>query len=202
VECKDDGKFSTLKQCVPKICGELTHGDFENANFKDEGEVHYPMSTEITCMDGYTTDATSEGNKTFTVSCLSSGEFEKYDPKACKPVVCGTPPPAPNATTSETKVMVFGESFEYTCNVGFTTGGEQSSPTTYHIECLGNGGFSSPTPDMICRNVNDCEGHTCGPFGTCVDEIGPAPAYTCACQYGYVIKDDGNGEKHCGNKDD
>jgi hypothetical protein len=73
---------------------------------------------------------------------------------------------------------------------------------TYDVECLGNGGFSSPTPEMICKNVNDCEGHTCGPYGVCVDLIGPAPAYTCNCQYGYIIKDDGDGEKHCGNKDD
>jgi hypothetical protein len=202
-ECKADGTFSTLKQCVPKICGELTDGDFENANFKDEGEIHYPMSTEISCLDGYTTDATADGNKTFSVACLASGEFEKYDPKTCKPVVCGLPPSAPNATTKDNKMtMVFGDHVEYKCDVGFTTGGEQNAPMTYDVECLGNGGFSSPTPEMICKNVNDCEGHTCGPYGVCVDLIGPAPAYTCNCQYGYIIKDDGDGEKHCGNKDD
>jgi hypothetical protein len=203
VECKADGSFSTMKQCLPKICGELTPGDFENAVFKNEGEIHYPMATEITCKDGYTTDATADGNKTFTVSCLASGDFEKFDPKACKNVKCGTPPPAPNSSVKDGKMtMVFGDIVEYSCLVGFTVGGEQGAPMTYDVECQGNGGFSSPSPDMICKNVNDCEGHTCGPFGTCVDLIGPAPAYTCDCQYGYIIKTDANGEKHCGEKDE
>jgi hypothetical protein len=203
VECQEDGNFTGMKQCVPKVCGELKASDFENTNFKDEGEIHYPMSTEVTCLDGYTTDGAADGNKTFSVECLSSGEFETFDPKMCKPVSCGKPPEAPNATVISAKGdMVFHDHVTYKCDVGFTTGGEQDSPMTYDVACLGNGGFSSPTPDMICRNVNDCEGHTCGPFGTCVDLIGPAPAYTCNCQYGYIIKQDGDGEKHCGNKDD
>jgi len=204
VECQDDGKFTELKQCMAKNCGALKSSDFENSNtdFVAVGEVIYPMSAEISCMDGYTTDGNSDGNKTFTVGCLASGEFEKLPVDMCKPVSCGKPLSAPNATTGQTLPMAFGNHVTYKCLVGFTTGGEHGSPMTYDVECLGNGGFSSPTPDMLCRNVNDCEGHTCGPFGVCVDEIGPAPAYTCDCQFGYIIKQDGDGEKHCGNKDD
>jgi hypothetical protein len=98
--------------------------------------------------------------------------------------------------------IVFGQKVSYKCDVGFSVGGEQGAPTSYDVECLSSGGFTSPSPDLECINVNDCEGHTCGPFGTCVDLIGPAPAYTCDCQYGYIIKEDGDGEKHCGQKDE
>jgi len=55
---------------------------------------------------------------------------------------------------------------------------------------------------MLCKNVNDCEGHTCGPKGVCIDLIGKAPAYTCQCEPGYEMQIDENGEKHCGNIDD
>jgi hypothetical protein len=275
--CKDDGNYSKLEQCLPKVCGEFTADTFRWGYFQDEGEIVYPTSTEITCYDGFTIDGQPAGNNSFTVSCLASGDFEKYDAHMCKPIVCGMPPVVGNTTaikitggevasggspespgevigtsgdpctpcynslhtgicvtfpdtdnycygpdgngycqdggpdgdfpitTCKPKVtkhvMVYGDHVTYQCDVGFTVGGEQGAPMTYEVGC-GSSGFSTPTPDMLCRNVNDCEGHTCGPKGTCVDLIGPAPAYTCNCDYGYVIKEDADGEKHCGNKDD
>jgi hypothetical protein len=90
----------------------------------------------------------------------------------------------------------------YKCNPGFTTGGEFNAPTTYKVECLPNGELSAPSDEMLCRNVNDCEQHTCGPKGECIDLVGPAPAYTCECDFGFEIQTSSNGEKRCGNKDD
>jgi len=90
----------------------------------------------------------------------------------------------------------------YKCHDGFTTGGEYDAPTEYKVECLPSGELSFPSLDMQCRNVDDCEQHTCGKKGTCIDLVGPAPAYTCDCEHGYEIQTKDNGEKHCGNIDD
>merc|ERR1719183_2500591 len=90
----------------------------------------------------------------------------------------------------------------YQCNEGFTTGGEFDAPTTFHVECLPTGELSAPTADQQCRNVDDCEQHTCGKKGQCIDLVGKAPAYTCKCDHGYEIQTSKNGEKHCGNVDD
>jgi hypothetical protein len=96
----------------------------------------------------------------------------------------------------------FEEKAVYQCMEGFTAGGEWGAPMTYDLECLANGHLNGPTPDQLCRNVDDCGQHTCGSKGTCIDLVGPAPAYTCKCEFGYEIQVSDNGEKHCGNKDD
>jgi len=96
----------------------------------------------------------------------------------------------------------YEEKAVYQCKPGFTTGGEFNAPTTFNVECLPTGELSAPQADSQCRNVDDCEQHTCGPKGQCVDLVGPAPAYTCNCDFGFEIQVAANGEKRCGNKDD
>jgi hypothetical protein len=203
VECQANGKFTETKVCKAKVCGALPKDNVKFGAPKDEGDIHFPQSTEIICKDGYTVDGRSDGNKSYSVSCLETGEFSKYDPEKCEPVDCGVPHDMQHAKIlSNKEKKTFGQQVEYECLVGFTTGGEHEAPTKYHVECLASGGFSKPTDDMLCRNVNDCEGHTCGKRGTCVDLIGPAPAYTCNCSAGFEIHTEDNGEKVCGNIDD
>jgi len=96
----------------------------------------------------------------------------------------------------------YEEKAVYKCDEGFTTGGEWDAPTEFRYECLPSGELSGPSPENQCRNVNDCERHTCGKKGVCVDLVGPAPAYTCQCDHGYEIQTAANGEKFCGNVDD
>jgi len=67
--------------------------------------------------------------------------------------------------------------------------------TEFEVTCLADGSFSTP---IICTNVDDCIGHTCGPFGTCVDGQND---YSCSCSEGYEETQEG-GEKMCGNIDD
>jgi hypothetical protein len=204
VECQEDGKLTKVKQCLPKACGKPLPEKVLYASTQDEGLVRYPMNTEVVCQDGYTVDGDATGNKTFVVTCLSSGEFEDFDPKQCKPVVCGEPPELANATFVKMKSHIahraslnYGERAVYECKTGFTTGGEWDAPTGFEVACLASGQFSAPANNMQCRNVNDCEGHTCGPKGTCVDLIGAPPAYTCQCEAGYHIEIV-DGEKVCG----
>jgi hypothetical protein len=325
VECQDDGKLTKTEQCLPKVCGE-PHVDLNVlfASTKDEGEISYPMSTEIICRDGYTVGGDPAGETTFLVKCLANGDFESFDERKCQPVMCGAPPSMKNATLTQIKTPtpakagltrnVFyvsignalpdiskkaphvtdvvaninqgttsdllpgldhqenfvqrfsgaltlkrggkyafqlqsddgsvlyingkeivnhdglhgftakdgaveleegpqaltvdhfqkaggagivlrwkgpdaGETWQvvpqsalqtkggnlnyeekavYECLPGFTTGGEFDAPTRFNVECLPSGQLSAPAADMQCRNVNDCEQHTCGPKGQCI----------------------------------
>jgi hypothetical protein len=214
VECHEDGKNSKVRSCLPKICGEPpTDINVRHASTANEGTISYPRITEVTCEDGYTIGGDKGGNTSFIVSCKESGHFQRYDPRECEPVRCGEPPIAKNATLQKvlslyskkkpgSKILNYGERAVYECLPGFTTGGEPNAPTDFSLECLPSGEFSAPPLDMQCRNVNDCEENTCGPKGMCVDLIGPAPAYTCDCDYGFELMTRKNGDKHCGNTDD
>jgi len=210
--CDKTGKFSKTEQCLPKECGQPT--DYVNVLYsstKDEGIIRYPMNTEVICRDGYTVGGDPTGEPTFTVRCTSAGVFAKYDERKCEPVRCGPVPAMDNATLSKIKTpdssrpggnINYEEKAVYKCDAGFTTGGEYNAPTIFNVECLPSGQMSAPTPNNQCRNVNDCEQHTCGPKGRCIDLIGAAPAYTCECDFGFEIQTNDAGEKHCGNKDD
>jgi hypothetical protein len=365
VDCSETGELSRMKQCVPKICGKPSELHVLFASTKDEGNVRYPMDTEVMCRDGYTVGGDPGGASTFTVSCLAEGEFERYDERECEAVRCGAPPVLPNASLAKlitpepakagwtrdifdlrgkkwknykkvpdlrrkapivtdvvpsinfplagggtkgigytyTKKFAarisgavqvktagkyrfflksqdgsilyindkkvvdndgihkfeeakskeieleegpiavrveyfyatggksrlklrwkgpginkdfipksavktkggninYEEKAVYQCDEGFTTGGEYNAPTKFNVECLPSGELSAPNPEMQCRNVNDCEQHTCGAKGTCIDLVGKAPAYTCDCEHGYEIRESPNGEKHCGDIDD
>jgi hypothetical protein len=214
VKCHEDGSLDPLPSCLPKVCGEppkRIHSLYATA--PDEGKVAYPRMTEVTCRDGFTVDGSPGGNTSFAVTCLSAGKFDMYDKTECQPVRCGPLPAMPNATLvkvrsphirelSEVNKMNYEEKSVFKCLPGFSTGGEPSAPKTFVVECLPSGELSAPAPDMQCRNINDCERHTCGPKGTCVDLVGPSPAYTCLCEPGFEIQTNANGEKHCGNTDD
>jgi len=56
---------------------------------------------------------------------------------------------------------------------------------------------------LSCLPINDCVGHTCGPFGVCIDQH---MNYTCDCLDGYDIQHvenaEGSHEIVCGNVDD
>jgi len=103
VECQEDGTLTQVQQCLPKACGKPLPEQVLYASTKDEGVVRYPMNTEVICKDGYSVGGDPNGNKTFVVTCASSGDFEKYDPKTCLPVVCGKPPSLANATFQKLK---------------------------------------------------------------------------------------------------
>lgn len=212
VKCHADGSLDKVKMCLPKVCG--VPGKYINAlhsTTADEGSVAYPRQTQVTCRDGYTVGGKPWGNTSFNVACLSTGFFDEYDKKSCDPVVCGPPPTMANATldyvwspheSKDVENLNFEEKAFYKCAPGFSTGGEPNAPTSFKVECLPSGELSAPSADMQCRNINDCEQHTCGPKGKCVDLIGPSPAYTCECEFGFELQTKANGEKHCGNTDD
>jgi len=214
VKCHQDGSLDALGACLPNVCGEPpARINALYATESDEGEVSYPRVTEVACRDGYTVDGSPDGNMSFTVACTAMGKFETYQYTECQPVRCGPPPEMPNATLervsspaymhrADREFLNYVEKAFFQCLPGFSTGGEPSASKEFVVECLPSGELSAPTVDMQCRNVNDCEQYTCGPKGTCVDLIGPSPAYTCMCEHGFEMQTKANGEKHCGNTDD
>jgi hypothetical protein len=214
VKCHKDGSLDKTVPCLPKVCGQPhKHIHALHSSTKDEGKVAYPRLTEITCRDGYTIGGNSTGDTSFMVKCQESGDFDEYDNMECDPVRCGKLPELPNATLDRVSSphhddqldkhnLNFEEVAHYKCAIGFSTGGEPSAPKSFKVECLPNGHFSVPSPDMQCRNINDCEKHTCGPEGVCIDLIGESPAYTCNCSFGHELVVKPNGEKSCGETDE
>jgi Notch-like protein len=68
--------------------------------------------------------------------------------------------------------------------------------TTFDVRCQRNGLFSALS---TCRNIDDCEGHSCGSNGRCIDGIND---YSCNCEDGFEEVVSESGEKMCGNIDD
>jgi len=211
--CGASGKFSKLETCNPKICGHPPKKiSVLFASVPDMGKIHFPQIAEITCRDGYTVGGDPKGKSTFSIKCEANGKFERYDPRECDPVRCGKIPQMANASlikvvdtatgkTVQADALVFGLRSSYKCAAGFRAGGEHGAPDEIKVECSQHGGFSLPSPELQCRNVNDCDRHTCGPKGKCIDLIGASPAYTCKCDFGFELRTRKNGEKFCGNVD-
>jgi hypothetical protein len=213
--CGEHGHFevTAVHACHAVVCGVPSLDVHVLHASAPEKEISYPQAAEVVCRDGYTLKGDPHGASSFTIGCMADGEFEAYDAHACQAVKCGPVPPMANATlrfvkSLETSQVVTSTSFDfnmmavYDCLPGFTVGGSFDASTEVHASCQDNGQYSFPKKSMTCLNVNDCAFHTCGPFGQCVDEIGPSPAYTCNCDPGYAITTQGSGEKHCGNIND
>jgi len=121
---------------------------------------------------------------------------------ACVPVTCsyGNIQHGPQATiVGAERDFTFGESATLRCNAGWEIalqGGPAATSTTeFDVTCLATGQFSS---SLYCQNIDDCDGHTCGSRGVCVDGL---EDYSCNCQDGFEQSVVG-GEKVCGNIDD
>jgi len=68
----------------------------------------------------------------------------------------------------------------------------------FSVECTATGLVGMAK----CHDVDDCVFSTCGDHGKCVDEVGPAPAFTCKCDEGFELKKSKNGEKYCADIQD
>jgi hypothetical protein len=213
-KCQANGKLdAVIKPCKAKVCGHAPSLiNVLHATVHDIGHVTYPNVVKITCRDGFTKDGVKGGPSDFVIKCGANGEFDSHAHFKCAPVQCGKLPSMANATLRkildstgkavQSGVLAYSQKAIYDCKPGFTAGGGFKSIQEVHAECSSAGQFSLPQPDLICRNVNDCAKHTCGAKGKCIDLIGPSPAYTCECQFGFELRTKEDGEKVCGNVDD
>ena len=142
--------------------------------------------------------------KGFELSCEANGEYN--GPEGCKPVECGAVEASPHserdtkqADTSSAADIFSPERAAFKCLPGYSLDRRLSGPTEYIKRCQANGTI---THHDGCFNINDCERHTCGPNGNCVDKSNPTGDhfndYECDCDSGFQaeVKD---GKRICVN---
>lgn len=193
VTCPIDDSLETLNNFAgpPTVAGQVV----EIAVFT--------MPVVYTCQEGYSADGSPNGLRQQMGTCGMDGVLSV---SPCQPVMCAYTNIefGPQATIiSEQRDYIFGESAVLQCGPGWEVCEAMSpslmtrvqSQTEFEVACQGNGLFSPP---IICTNIDDCVGHTCGPFGTCVDG---QEDYSCSCLAGFE-ETESEGEKICGNIDD
>jgi uncharacterized protein YfaP (DUF2135 family) len=190
-----------LKTCERVECGEIPSVDNvmsmeASGNFPwTRSKAVFEDTVDFTCQPGYSTNGERTGPTSFSVTCQADGTYSAPGQCLRVPVIC----PASalmvslTASASEHRDFVEGTSATYTCNAGHNVA--NTGATTFQVECLESGLFSSMS---TCRNIDDCEGHSCGSNGRCVDGINE---YTCDCESGFEVEEIG-GELMCGNIDD
>jgi len=193
--CEDDGTFHGIKPCLPVTCGEppvVKHAAMPL------GEVFFPTASIYQCDLGYTVSGKADGEKSFGLYCKADKTFEK--PKECLPVDCSETLKGQNSAKLVTKVwpVLFPTVLDYQCDDGFSIDKtNEDSAKVWSQSCMPNGQMEVAKE---CQPIDDCLGHTCGPFGSCVDMF---KNYTCKCESGYEISvQNDTGELICGNVDD
>lgn len=209
-ECMADGGWGdALGSCSPVTCA-LPDDEDLLASFDGSpttaGQVvtiaDVTMPVTYRCKDGYTVDGDPSSAHEQVGVCNAQGVLTV---SACVPVTCvyGDVVHGPQATiVGEEQDFTFGETATLQCNAGWDIAQTHSalssrilSSTEFVVSCLATGQFSSP---LYCQNINDCEGHTCGAHGVCVDGL---EDYSCDCVDGFE-ESAIDGEKVCGNIDD
>jgi CUB/sushi domain-containing protein len=217
--CEKDGLYAVtgrpgvstgLLECKAVTC-TLPHSvkHAKPDGFKGGAVVSFPAVAAYNCEEGYTVDGEFSGDAFFQVSCGKLGKITHHlpgDEIGCQPVKCGAAPKAVNATKiGGPDQMVLNNVAKYKCLPGYALGMgiDNSQPQRtqdltkkFDVTCLATG---EPTPPLVCRNINDCAGRSCGQHGLCVDLV---QDYTCDCASGFEMRTRKNGDKLCGNVDD
>jgi len=210
-ECLADGTWTDAPgYCSPVTCPLPTDADivgtFDGLPTVSGQRVEiadFTMPVVYACKNGYTVDGRPAGLGEQRGTCSADGVLIV---NPCQPVVCEYENiyHGPQATiVGAERDFIFGESATLQCDPGWEVCAGMSpslmtrvqGPAEFTVECLGTGLFSAP---IICTNINDCVGHSCGAFGTCVDG---QEDYSCACLEGFV-ETVVLGEKICGNIND
>eukprot|EP00929_Paragymnodinium_shiwhaense_P017573 TRINITY_DN126_c0_g1_i2.p1 TRINITY_DN126_c0_g1~~TRINITY_DN126_c0_g1_i2.p1 ORF type:complete len:3378 (+),score=908.37 TRINITY_DN126_c0_g1_i2:86-10135(+) len=125
--------------CMPNVCGAPPH--LEHASTPSAEPVDFAMKPiEYTCDEGYTLDASPDGDKTFTIGCLADKSFEQQT-RFCLPVACGQSPAVEEATYDVEAKWVFPQKVPYTCNEGYTLDGKAQGTKAFSMECSAKGAF-------------------------------------------------------------
>jgi hypothetical protein len=189
LECLADGWDTAVVGCVPVTC-EVVHDDTHTP--ASPYTIDYESINIVTCAEGYTLDGTAGGATHLFSQCNANGvaDLESCMPVTCPAAVLMT---ALNSAVQEHRDYTIGNKATYTCSEGHAVASIGAS--SFEVECLRSGMFSAMS---TCRNIDDCEGHSCGSNGHCVDGIND---YSCECESGFEEEMVG-GEKMCGNIDD
>jgi uncharacterized protein YfaP (DUF2135 family) len=178
--------------CHPVACkspkAEPKTSSAEGAELIYENEFMY------TCDVGHSVDGTAIGARGFDIICQADGGLT--EPAGCQPIKCPAPTIGMYRQLKKDAHHHFGESIVLACNDGYSVDGTGNLGAKEVVQSCMSTGQWSPVPD--CIEIDDCIGHTCGPFGECVDQH---MDYSCECLSGYQ-QQEMDGEKICGNIDD
>jgi len=205
LRCHADGEFvlkgSTEDVPVP-LCQPISAGMLPAVKHgkAKRREMFYGDTAVYTADTGYSTGGNSTEGLSFFVSVTPTGEFAGLT--KFLPVSCGAAPSVKKAQTSfSPKEGVYGNILNYDCEEGYSTDqSDLKAAKSFTIQCEADADYSR-VPDLgYCANIDDCAEHTCGPHGSCVDDL---MNYTCRCDSGYnqTWNVDTN-EFVCGNMND
>lgn len=204
MKCKGDAEFHPVGQvnqpeCAPVTCGMapvVSHGTLV------QGEMFFPQSRTVTAATGYTTTGRPQDGVTFMFTCGAEGRFLGVE--TFVRIECGDVPVVGHATViNPLSPAKYTDVIRYDCERGYSTDmRKDAASASFSVTCLDTGLFTDVPNLGSCMDIDECFYHTCGPFGTCVDEV-EYEAYHCDCEDGYEQKtDEATGEKLCGNIDD
>jgi hypothetical protein len=164
--------------------------------------AEYFFGEKVLCaaVPGFSTLSDPKKGLSFSMNVSTEGEYVGL--KEFKPVSCGAPPKVdfskPQFDSAE---AVYGDVLSYECEAGYSVDAlDKDASKSFSITCEKDADFSKIPGEGKCVNINDCLGHTCGPFGECVDKL---LNYSCKCDSGFAeTYDKESKEKVCGNIND
>mmetsp|Transcript_21028 Transcript_21028/g.39098 ORF Transcript_21028/g.39098 Transcript_21028/m.39098 type:complete len:1840 (-) Transcript_21028:122-5641(-) len=204
--CNADTLFSHQPTCVRVSCGDPL-GVVKGAKIvpKFIPEAFFGDKLEYECPKGFTPTGHASDPASVFGECLANGNIQLSDPATseCVKVSCNMTAlsvahivwDAEAVQTIAVGVKAF-DKLPYTCAEYYSTDGSYSPGAKKSFTmCGADGKFTEP--EVKCKNIDDCIGHTCGPFGSCVDGLGN---YSCACIMNKTQKTDKvTGELVCGD---
>jgi hypothetical protein len=140
VKCGTLGSFledAVAHQCQPVSCGSAP---VEKNTETIDGEFHYTEAITYKCVKGHTIDETAGGKRSFSVSCQSTGEFNKG--LSCRPVRCGKAPDFAHTKEPASKEeQYYGAQLSFECRAGYSLTQQPGGPTKFKLMCSENGEF-------------------------------------------------------------
>jgi len=190
ITCEGNASFTGYKDCVPVLCGQCPRADhaekYAHSVPVEENDRYFMNTCNYMCDTGYTHDQQAQGGKSHAIQCLATGEFT--EPTACLPVSCGNPLRWDNTNLegpfAAEDTVVFPQTVEYKCEVGYTFDQMAAGPSEFTVECQANGLFSerSVCLPVLCGVPHHTDNAAYNPM-----ELHYKQTVTYTCDYGYTL---------------
>jgi hypothetical protein len=187
-----------LPKCKPVSAGKSPK--IAHSKYCPPAEYFYGEKVMCAAMPGFSTESDPKKGLSFSMNVTTGGLYEGE--KEFKPVSCGKPPVVKKSKPLfKSSEAVYGDVLSYECEFGYSVDKtNKEASKSFSVTCEKDADFSKIPGEGECVNIDDCVGHTCGPFGECVDGLAD---YSCKCDSGFKqVVDAETKEKLCGNIND